>query len=60
VASVHNYKRIENSLFRKTKNLVVSIGKSVFSFFKKLVTLGNRRYTIMLSPIQKNRCSTFR
>ncbi|MFZ5366674.1 MAG: peptidoglycan DD-metalloendopeptidase family protein [Spirochaetota bacterium] len=50
MASVHNYKRIENSLFRKTKNLVVSIGKSVFSFFKKLVTLGNRRYTIMLVP----------
>ena len=50
MASVHNYKRIENSIFRKTRNLVVSVGKRIGSFFKTVFTLGNRRYTIMLVP----------
>ncbi|AEJ18212.1 M23 family metallopeptidase [Gracilinema caldarium] len=50
MVSVHNYKRIENSIFRKTKSLVVSIAKHITSVIKKLVTLGSRQYTIMLIP----------
>lgn len=50
MASVHNYKRIENSIFRRTKNLVISAGKHIATFFKNLIALGNRRYTIMLVP----------
>uniref|UniRef100_A0A7C3IE36 M23 family metallopeptidase n=1 Tax=Gracilinema caldarium TaxID=215591 RepID=A0A7C3IE36_9SPIR len=50
MASVHNYKRIENSIFRRTKNLVISAGKHIAAFFKNLIALGNRRYTIMLVP----------
>ncbi|WP_304222964.1 M23 family metallopeptidase [Gracilinema caldarium] len=50
MASVHNYKRIENSIFRKAKNLVLSAIKNFGSLLRKIISIGNRRYTIMLVP----------
>ncbi len=55
VVSVHNYKRIENSLVRKIKNALISTFKSIGKFFKAFFQFGSRRYTIMLVPHSEKR-----
>jgi murein DD-endopeptidase MepM/ murein hydrolase activator NlpD len=50
VASVHEYKRFENSIIQKVKNIgiaiVAAIGRSFKAFFRGLT----RRYTVVLVP----------
>lgn len=50
MASVHRYKRIENSMVRKSKNGVLSAFRAIGRFFSALYNLGRRRYTLMLVP----------
>ena len=50
MASVHKYKRIENSIVKRVKNLAVSITKGVASFFKRLFKMAGSRLTIMVVP----------
>jgi murein DD-endopeptidase MepM/ murein hydrolase activator NlpD len=50
VASVHKYKRVENSIVRKVKSLTISIVKGISSFFVRMFHAAGHRYTIMLVP----------
>ncbi len=50
MASVHKYKRVENSIVRKVKNLAGSIAKGFSSFFARLFKVAGNRYTIMVVP----------
>ncbi|QQO09883.1 M23 family metallopeptidase [Breznakiella homolactica] len=50
MASVHKYKRLENSIVRKFKNMAAAVGKGIASFFKGIFRLFGRRYTVMLVP----------
>lgn len=50
MASVHEYKRFENSLVFKVKNLALVLVKGVVSFFKTIFRELTRRYTIVLVP----------
>jgi len=50
VASVHNYKRIENSLVRKVENIFNAAVGGVRSVFRTIFHVGKRRYTLMLVP----------
>jgi murein DD-endopeptidase MepM/ murein hydrolase activator NlpD len=50
LASVHEYKRFENSLVLKVKNLALFLGKGIISFFQALFSAVTRRYTIVLVP----------
>jgi murein DD-endopeptidase MepM/ murein hydrolase activator NlpD len=50
VAQVHAYKRLENSLVQKGKNILVLIGKGMLSFGTILFHVFTRRYTIVVVP----------
>ncbi|AEF86873.1 M23/M37 peptidase domain protein [Treponema primitia ZAS-2] len=50
MASVHEYKRFENSLVFKVKNLALILVKGIASFFKVIFQELTRRYTIVLVP----------
>jgi murein DD-endopeptidase MepM/ murein hydrolase activator NlpD len=50
VASVHKYKRFENSLVRKIKNLVAALGRLIVSVIRHIFGVAGRRYTVMLVP----------
>jgi murein DD-endopeptidase MepM/ murein hydrolase activator NlpD len=50
VASVHTYKKIENSLFRKIKNKIESVWKCIILKIQYFIHIGNRQYTIMFVP----------
>ncbi|MDR2029833.1 MAG: M23 family metallopeptidase [Treponema sp.] len=50
MASVHEYKRFENNVVSKVKNLAFIIGRGIISFFKALFRAIVRRYTIVLVP----------
>ena len=55
MASVHKYKRIENSIVRKVKNAAIGATRAGVDFLKHLFRLGTRRYTIMLVPHSERR-----
>jgi murein DD-endopeptidase MepM/ murein hydrolase activator NlpD len=59
VASVHGYKRFENSIAQKVKNLGFLIARNVFSCFKSLFKAITRRYTIVLVPHTERRIYNF-
>jgi murein DD-endopeptidase MepM/ murein hydrolase activator NlpD len=55
LASVHGYKRFENSLVLRAKNLILSIGKGIVSFFGTIFRVLTRRYTVVLVPHSEKR-----
>jgi murein DD-endopeptidase MepM/ murein hydrolase activator NlpD len=55
VASVHEYKRFENSLMARVKNLFLRIGKGLESSFRAVFGVLTRRYTIVLVPHSQKR-----
>jgi murein DD-endopeptidase MepM/ murein hydrolase activator NlpD len=59
LASVHVYKRFENSLVQKTKKLAVSAVLNIGRFFKDLGTLVTWRYTVVLVPHSEKRVYNF-
>ena len=50
MASVHEYKRFENSLVQKTKSGFFSLVKTIGAFLKALGRTVTRRYTIVVVP----------
>ena len=50
MASVHEYKRLENSLFQIMKKGVVVFAKALCAFFSAIGRAVTRRYTIVLVP----------
>ena len=50
MASVHEYKRFENSLVHKTKNGFFASASTVGGFFKAIGRTVTRRYTVVLVP----------
>jgi murein DD-endopeptidase MepM/ murein hydrolase activator NlpD len=50
VASVHEYKRFENSIVQKVKDAARSIVKGVAGFFRAVLRVINRRYTVVFVP----------
>jgi len=59
MASVHEYKRLEDSLFQGVKNAVISAGKGVgggLSAFGRFLT---RRYTVVFVPHSEKRVYNF-
>jgi murein DD-endopeptidase MepM/ murein hydrolase activator NlpD len=59
VASVHEYKRFENSIVQKVKNLVFLIARGIFFCFKGIFKTITRRYTIVLVPHTERRVYNF-
>ncbi|GHT99505.1 peptidase M23 [Spirochaetia bacterium] len=59
MASVHEYKRFENSIVLKVKNIAILIVKSIGRFFKALGLAVTRRYTIVLVPHSEKRVYNF-
>jgi murein DD-endopeptidase MepM/ murein hydrolase activator NlpD len=55
VASVHEYKRFENSLALRAKNLFLLIGKRLFSLLRGVFSVLGRRYTVVLVPHSEKR-----
>jgi murein DD-endopeptidase MepM/ murein hydrolase activator NlpD len=55
MASVHGYKRFENSLVSRAKNIILSIGKGFVSFFGSVAGILTRRYTVVLVPHSEKR-----
>jgi murein DD-endopeptidase MepM/ murein hydrolase activator NlpD len=50
VASVHEYKRLENSIVQKFKNAAACIAGGVAGVFRGLVRFVTRRYTVVFVP----------
>ena len=50
MASVHEYKRFENSLVQKVKNAAKTIVKSIAGVFKGIGNFLTRRYTVVFVP----------
>ncbi|MDL2229283.1 M23 family metallopeptidase [Treponema sp. OttesenSCG-928-L16] len=50
MASVHRYKRFENSIVQKIKKLFLAIVGGIGAFFASLYRIITRRYTVMLVP----------
>ncbi|GHU97563.1 peptidase M23 [Spirochaetia bacterium] len=59
MASVHEYKRFENSIVQKVKKLVVSAVKGVGYAFKACGRAITRRYTIVLVPHSEKKVYNF-
>jgi murein DD-endopeptidase MepM/ murein hydrolase activator NlpD len=59
VASVHEYKRFENSIIQKIKKLAVSAVKGVGYAFKACGRAITRRYTIVLVPHSEKKVYNF-
>jgi murein DD-endopeptidase MepM/ murein hydrolase activator NlpD len=55
LASVHEYKRFENSLVLRTKNLILLIGKGLASSLRSVFSVLTRRYTVVLVPHSEKR-----
>ena len=55
MASVHEYKRFENSLAFRAKNLILLIGKGLVAFLRTVFSVLSRRYTIVLVPHSEKR-----
>ncbi|MDR0569572.1 MAG: M23 family metallopeptidase [Spirochaetaceae bacterium] len=50
MATVHEYKKLENSIVQKAKDMLVFIGKGVIGAVKKIYAVLTHRYTIVLVP----------
>ena len=50
MASIHDYKRFENSLVQKVKNSVKTAIKGLLGVFKSIGNFLTRRYTVVLVP----------
>ena len=50
MASVHEYKRFENSLVLKSRNGFAAFVKGIGSFFRTIAKAVTRRYTVVLVP----------
>jgi murein DD-endopeptidase MepM/ murein hydrolase activator NlpD len=50
LASIHEYKRFENNLVNRIKNLIVAVAKAIASFFQVVFRAATRRYTIVFVP----------
>jgi murein DD-endopeptidase MepM/ murein hydrolase activator NlpD len=59
LASVHEYKRLENFLVLKVKKGFLSFIKGMFSFFKVIAGGLTRRYTIVLVPHSEKKVYNF-
>jgi murein DD-endopeptidase MepM/ murein hydrolase activator NlpD len=55
LASVHEYKRFENGLALKAKNLILLIGKGLVAFLRTIFNILSRRYTVVLVPHSEKR-----
>ncbi|MDR3123490.1 MAG: M23 family metallopeptidase [Treponema sp.] len=55
MASVHEYKRFENSLMLRAKNLILLMGKGLVSSFRTVLSVLTRRYTVVLVPHSEKR-----
>ncbi|GAB1482508.1 M23 family metallopeptidase [Treponema sp.] len=55
MASVHKYKRLENSFVKRAKSGVVNFIRTLRSSIGKALEIGNRRYTVMLVPHSEKR-----
>jgi murein DD-endopeptidase MepM/ murein hydrolase activator NlpD len=55
LASVHEYKRLENSLVLKAKNLTTLFGKGFIASLRTVFGVLHRRYTIVLVPHSEKR-----
>ncbi|WP_010257758.1 M23 family metallopeptidase [Treponema primitia] len=55
MASVHEYKRFENNLVLKAKNLTLLFGKGLISFLQTIFRALTRRYTVVLVPHSEKR-----
>jgi murein DD-endopeptidase MepM/ murein hydrolase activator NlpD len=59
LASVHEYKRFENTLVQKVKHLALSMGKGILFCFKGIFNTITRRYTIVLVPHSERKVYNF-
>ncbi len=50
MSSVHRYKRLENSIVKRGRKSAADAGRALRSFFGRMLTIGRRRYTVMLVP----------
>ncbi len=50
MASVHDYKRLENKLIHKIKNAAISAGVFIGGVFKAIGRFLSRRYTLVFVP----------
>ena len=50
MASVHEYKRVENSIVQKVKNAAVAVARGIVGAVKGLGRLVTRRYTVVFVP----------
>jgi murein DD-endopeptidase MepM/ murein hydrolase activator NlpD len=55
LASVHEYKRFENCLVLRAKNLILLIGKVLASSLRVVFSVLTRRYTVVLVPHSEKR-----
>jgi murein DD-endopeptidase MepM/ murein hydrolase activator NlpD len=55
VASVHEYKRFENSLVQRVKNGALAAARGFGSFFRALGRMVTRRYTVVFVPHSEKR-----
>ena len=55
MASVHEYKRLENKLVQKVKNATISAAVFIFGVFKALGRFLTRRYTVVFVPHSEKR-----
>ncbi|MCL2094416.1 MAG: M23 family metallopeptidase [Treponema sp.] len=59
MASVHEYKRFENNLVRRTRNGFVVFAKAIGSFFSAIGRGITRRYTVVLVPHSEKKVYNF-
>jgi murein DD-endopeptidase MepM/ murein hydrolase activator NlpD len=59
VATVHEYKRFENNLVQRVKTLSFDAAGALSRFFKALVKIISRRYTILLVPHSEKKVYNF-
>ena len=50
MASVHDYKRLENSVVQRIKNSIVGVFKKAAGFFRLIGNFLTRRYTVVFVP----------
>ncbi|HCM26596.1 MAG: peptidase M23 [Treponema sp. GWB1_62_6] len=55
VPSVHKYKRLENSAVRNVKSAAKATGRAVGELCRTALSVGKRRYTVMLVPHSEKR-----
>jgi murein DD-endopeptidase MepM/ murein hydrolase activator NlpD len=59
MASIHEYKRLENSLFQGVKNTAVSAGKGIAGVLLAFGRFLTRRYTVVFVPHSEKRVYNF-